>query len=238
MFLGLQDGSLPNIIRSTWHHLETDLEGGSHQVARVPIKANGIQCSHALFGHGALLTLLVEKVLTALVLDPNIQRAIIKLGGDGTMSICQPESLQSFKASVPHSTVRVKDKSSIQKPGFTVIREGGMMSKLLSLELVSLALDPLSKLLVGWVRVRDQQMPMCLTEEKQFLEAFFPLIGLVVSKPYRGGWACASAFLTAEHNTVGGSSSKSCTGDKVSIGGDLRSWGRVRHLKRSLESIR
>ena len=132
--------------RRVWEHSsikmsvsKTDFEVGSDQVARVPVKPDGIKSSDALFRHGALLALLEEKVLAALMLNPDIERSVVKLGRDGAMSIGHSKGLESFESSVPHSTMRIENEADLQELGLAFIGKSRVMTELLSLELMALS---------------------------------------------------------------------------------------------------
>ncbi|KAL3938374.1 MAG: hypothetical protein SGARI_001764, partial [Bacillariaceae sp.] len=196
----------------------TDFERGPRQVARVPIKPNRIQGTDAFFGHRALFAFLEKEILTALMFDPDIQRAIVEIGGDGAVAICHAKGLQGLKASRPHGSVRVKDKADLQQLSLTFICEGGMMSKLLSLHLMALSFYPLCQFLVGGIGMWNKQMSVLVAKAKQFLESLLPLGSLILSELH-GGWAAVAALIVAT--------------DQSRLNRKRRSWGYdVRDLRR------
>mmetsp|Transcript_20786 Transcript_20786/g.36538 ORF Transcript_20786/g.36538 Transcript_20786/m.36538 type:complete len:270 (-) Transcript_20786:323-1132(-) len=85
-----------------------------------------------------------------------------------------------------------------------------MVTKLLSLVLVSLTFDPLGKFLVGWITVRDQQMSVFSAEFHQLLESFLPLASLILAESHHGvatGSSCTSGVRVA--NNAGGHGGRS-----------------------------
>mmetsp|Transcript_27668 Transcript_27668/g.51903 ORF Transcript_27668/g.51903 Transcript_27668/m.51903 type:complete len:220 (-) Transcript_27668:694-1353(-) len=140
----------------------------------------------AIVGQGAVDSCLVKLVLLALVFAPNIQGGrATKLGRNIAMSIGHVKLFQQLELLLPAGSMGVPDESTVGEDGFSLITQGAVMARGLELVLVALSLYPLSKLLVGSVRMRNKHVSVMGAEGQQFIEAVVPLSRLVLASALR-----------------------------------------------------
>ena len=92
------------------------------ELARIPVKANRIQCSIALGRECTRQALFGTIVLTALVFYPQGQRSIMIGRGHVAVAVCLLECRQVLQPTLPEAGVRVPNETHLVQEGLALVR--------------------------------------------------------------------------------------------------------------------